>query len=498
MKKLILWFGISIGIVLLLIVIAGVVVMFVVDKEMIASQMESSLNRHVTIGDIDVGIFSALSGIEVKDVKISNYKTRKQLEALKDKPVKKRDLFVGLKAFSFKIRFLPLLSGNFVLNEFVLDEPIINIIKNRDGSFNFDDLTKPKSGEPEKEEKRTEGKAKTKTDEKGKKASDKPFTADDLPIEITIGKIGIEKGELKYLDRTLGQTFQVYNLTALIHSIDIDPKDLDNGNSVKLKVEMGVKTIGKMKSGSVKSFDIGFDINGNIIPFDIKSRKADPEIDLLMGLPYGTITGLQIFEKMKSVEALSKYCGKLDFLKKDIKWSNAFVKVWYKGGIVKFSESKINTDDYLLTFVGSTNVNSKAIAIDADMLLADKHQDSIRSGITKNVSKSIKGKMKKYVKPDQITSIAMKRIANEDGKVYLKYSIKGTLSKPDAKLVHPRLPSIKGLIKDSAGDVKDIAKEKVKEIGKKVAEKAVDKGKDKAKEEIEKKLDKKFKKQFKF
>ena len=106
MKRLLKWIGLIVGVVLLLIIIASVVIMLIVDKEFIVTQMESALNRHVTIEDIDVGIFSVVSGIDVKDIKISNFKTERQLSALKGKPVKPRDIFVGLKAFNFKISFL--------------------------------------------------------------------------------------------------------------------------------------------------------------------------------------------------------------------------------------------------------------------------------------------------------------------------------------------------------------------------------------------------------
>ena len=81
-----------------LVIIAGVVIMIVVDKQFVEDNMRKALNRHVTIESIDVGIFSVISGIEVNNVAISNYKNERQLELLKDKPVPSKDVFVGLKS----------------------------------------------------------------------------------------------------------------------------------------------------------------------------------------------------------------------------------------------------------------------------------------------------------------------------------------------------------------------------------------------------------------
>ena len=79
MKGLIKGLGILIVIVLLLLIIGGVVIMMVVDKEMVTDQLEGILNRQVRIGDVDIGILSAVSGIELKGLRISNFKNPEQL-----------------------------------------------------------------------------------------------------------------------------------------------------------------------------------------------------------------------------------------------------------------------------------------------------------------------------------------------------------------------------------------------------------------------------------
>ena len=144
MVKILKILGGIIGGIIVLLVIASVIIIMIVDKKMVEDQMKSALNRHVTIKNIDVGIFSILSGIEVEEVVISNFKSANQIKALEGKPVRVGDIFIGLKSFKFKVKFLPLLSNKFVLKELTLYEPKINIVKGVNGGYNFDDLTKAK------------------------------------------------------------------------------------------------------------------------------------------------------------------------------------------------------------------------------------------------------------------------------------------------------------------------------------------------------------------
>ncbi len=477
MKKILKWLGIVIGGLVLLVVIAGAVLIMIVDKEMIAAQMQKALNRQVTIGAIDVSIFSVLSGIEVKEVAVSNFKTPEELNALKGKPVAKSDLFAGMKSFNFKVRILPLISGKVELRELVLYEPVINVVRYKSGLFNFSDLVAPKKMTPqEKAElmKKQREEAKKKAAEAKKPV--KPFTADDLPVAVSIGKVGTQKGTLTFVDQGSKQTLQVYNLTALVYDISIDPKNLANANLAKLKVETGVRTVGKMTTGSVDSFDIGLSVNGTVKPFDLKSRLVNPEIAVKAGSPYGTMTGLQIFDKLNSVEKLQKYCGKFDFLKDKVKWKDGFLNLWYKGGVAKISDGRINAGDFLLKFGGTVNTSSKAVDMDMEMLVDQKHARSVRSGVEKNAGKALKtAKLDKYLKPDKVADAAMKPLLDKDGRIDLGYKVTGTMSKPKAALVKPKLPTIEEVVKDAAKDVGDIAKKKAEEAAK---DKAKDIGKD--------------------
>lgn len=461
MKGLFKWFGILLGVLVILIIAASVVVMLVVDKEMIASQMESVLHRHVTIDEIDIGLFSVVSGIEVAGVKVSNYKTADQLEALQGKPVAEGDLFAGLKRLSLKLRFLPLLSGSMQVGQFVLYEPVIHVVKYKNGTFNFSDLLQPEPDENKEEKKPSE-----------------PFSADDLPLSLTLGKVGLEQGTVTYLDRRVNQTVQIYDLTLLAHSAEIDPSNLEARNQVKIAFEMGIKPTERLKTAAVRSFDIGLAADGSVKPFDVKTRALDPEVTLEIGSPHGTLTGLKIFESIRSVKALEQYTGELAFLKDEVTWKEANAALWYKAGTAKISTGRITAEDYGLDFSGSTNIDTKAVDLDLGLELGEKTSKALRSSIEKNMQKELRGDVGKYVSAETLADMVMKRLTNEDGNVYLRYKVAGTTTSPKPTLVEPTLPPVQALLKEVVGDVADIAKEAAKKEGQKALDDATKQLKD--------------------
>src|SRR5512145_2352105 len=204
LKKLLITIGAIVAVIVVLVIAAGVIVYLKVDKTFISSQMSRALNRQVTIEKIEISIFSVLSGIEIKNVVISNFKTPQQLESLQGKPVAAGDVFTSMEAFRFKVKILPLLKREVELKELVLYSPVINLSRNKQGVMNIDDLVqskKPADKEGEKEPK--------------EKEPGRPLSADDLPVAIAIGEIGIKNGAINYDDGEYDQKIQIYKLTTL-------------------------------------------------------------------------------------------------------------------------------------------------------------------------------------------------------------------------------------------------------------------------------------------
>ena len=387
-------------------------------------------------------------------------------------------------SLNIKLSFPPLLQKRIVLNELMLYSPVINIVRYKSGAFNFSDLLVKKELTPEEKaelEKRMREEAAGPRDTK-------PLSADDIPVAVNAGSLGMQDGTINFNDRTSGQKLQIYKVTARIYDIIIDPADLEGANNVSVEFFAGIKTVGRQESGSVESFDIGLDLDGRVIPFDKKTRLLNPEIFIKAGSPYGKATGLQIFNEMMNLEQLAKYSGKLDFLGKEMDWKNGYVKIHYKNNVVTLEEGKIATKDYALAFRGKVNVVSMGLDLTSEMTLAEKNTAEVKSRAAKAAEKLITGKARDYVKADKVADIAVKPMLNDKGEIFLKYAVKGTASKPSVKLLEPQLGDFNDIVKKALKDAGGEALSQVKDAAKdKAAEKIGDKAKD-VKSKLKKKL----------
>jgi len=239
---------------------------------------------------------------------------------------------------------------------------------------------------------------------------------------------------------------------------------------------MGVKPVGRVKSGAVRSFDILLNAKGSMKPFDIKTRLLDPELNLNVGSPKGTMTGLRIFEAIQSERVLQPYTGKLSFLKDNVTWKDAEMDVWYKANIVKISGGKIATEDMVVHLSGTSNIKTKAVDLHVKMDLSEKDQKAIEEKVAKNIQREVRGDVAKYIPPEKLTQMVMKRMKDKDGKIYFAYDVGGTTRAPAVKLVHPNLPPFSELMKEVAGDASGIAKEALKKESQKAIKKGLDKG----------------------
>jgi len=455
MGKKISWaIGIFFAAILVIVLVAGIIVYITVDKKFVAAKLAQTLNRHVTIEAIDVSIFSVFSGIEVRKVVISNFKTPAEREKLEGKPVASEDTWVRLDAFRFKMAFIPLLKREFKLKELLLIRPAINLVKNRDGSTNISDLLLPAEG--------------TKLKEKKEEAPVKPIGADLIPGAISVGEIGLKDGTIDYYDARSGHHFRLYNLTFVLHDIQIDPADLKNKDVIHLSFSTGLKTVGSLKTGGIQSFNVVFDATGKVIPFDVTSRLLNPEVFLHVSLPEGEITGLQIFNAVSSLPVLGEYLGDyVSFLKGTQRWKGSHesaVDVRYKENRVELKNGRLTLAQAKVSFAGEMNTKTKTVDMDLGIYMNKEINEAVKGSLTKKIGAVInRPEVRKYVSADALAQVAMKPLLNKEGAIYFVAKVGGTTDKPAVKIVKPELKSLGEVVKEASSQVAlEAGKEAVK------------------------------------
>ncbi|MBU0481479.1 MAG: YdbH domain-containing protein [Proteobacteria bacterium] len=135
-------------------------------KAILIKPVEKALARNVEIGTIKVSIF--------KGINFTNL-------VIKDQ--NPEETFASIDSFNLHYELLPLLQGKLVIKSVQVNNPKLNIVKNKRGILNLANIGKPV---------------------KGQKVEDDPSQeyVDPLPLALTFESVSVSKGTLTFTDLT--------------------------------------------------------------------------------------------------------------------------------------------------------------------------------------------------------------------------------------------------------------------------------------------------------
>ena len=196
MKTLMKILAVVAAVAVILLVAATLLVKFAISPEQVKKHVlpmaSEQLHRDLSIEGVDISIWS---GIEFRKILL--------------KEPDGSAAFVSADRALLRYQLMPLFSGRLVIDEVVLDHPVINIIRKKDGTFNFSDLA---------------GAGKAKDDSAGKTAS--PGTADNKNsapdgLNLLVSTISISDGQLLFTDMAVdGNTPFKYRIENFNLAID--------------------------------------------------------------------------------------------------------------------------------------------------------------------------------------------------------------------------------------------------------------------------------------
>ena len=168
------------------------------NKGYLIEQAEGALGRKISVDQVQATIFSGIGA------RLTNF-------AMADDPTYASGDFVRAKDLQIIVKFLPLLRKSVQVKQVILHDPVIQIVRNRDGNFNFSTIGK---------------KAKAKKDEREKEER----APREEQSALLISLVDISNGNIRYLDKKNGTDMQA-------KQIDLKIEDFDFAKpfSVKLK-----------------------------------------------------------------------------------------------------------------------------------------------------------------------------------------------------------------------------------------------------------------------
>lgn len=195
------------------------------NKGVVISKIENSLDRKIEVGEIGVSIFGGLG------LSLDNFK-------VEDDPAFSDGNFVEASKLIVNVKFLPLLKSDFQIKKFTLDDPVINLIRNKNGTYNFSSLIK----ESKKE------------------------TNEDKETDYFIGIADISNGSLHYEDRKDNTKIQ-------ISQIDFSSEGIEKNKPVSFDLAMAVLSTGQ----NIK-------INGTVGPSGETAGFDSSPVDLTVNI----------------------------------------------------------------------------------------------------------------------------------------------------------------------------------------------------------------------
>jgi AsmA protein len=172
------------------------------NKEYLISQAEHALGREIEVGEVEATL---LNGIGVR---LGNF-------VMADDPVFSAEKFIRARDLQINLKFWPLLRKEFQVKRVILHDPVIRVIRNQAGVFNFSTIGKAKD--------------KKAAEKENKQRAPKQQTTPALLVSL----VDISGGDVRYVDRKDGSDLHV-------RQMDLKVEDLDFNRPVSVRLAAAV------------------------------------------------------------------------------------------------------------------------------------------------------------------------------------------------------------------------------------------------------------------
>lgn len=268
MKKVL----IAIGAVIAVLIIVAVAVPFLVPTDTWKGEIErrasAATGRTLTIaGPVRLSLLPAVA-VVANDVSFANA------------PGGQTPNMVTLDKLEVRVRVLPLISGNLVIDRFILDKPVIHLEVNRQGQPNWQFAGKESTPAPQQPQ------------------SQQPSQGGGAPLSgVQLGDVRISNGLVTYADARSGAHYEASDIDASLALQNLDnPFKADGSlvwNNEKIALKGEVAKPSALTSGQTTKVDLNIDSKPVRFAFNGEAAGSSPaKLDGTITLDVPSVRGL--------------------------------------------------------------------------------------------------------------------------------------------------------------------------------------------------------------
>ena len=302
--------------------LAGAIVLpFIIDlnkyKGKIIDIAKPHLARDLDFGNIELTILKGL-GAEIQGLHIA------------ENPEFGKGDFLNLEHVRIKIKLFPLLKKQIQVKELILDKPVVRLIKNAEGKYNFEDLT----GSPADEQDDTGGTKKKDGETEKRDDKTKGKNGNALFAGLMVSKFTLNQGKIDFVDEFTRQGTAVTNTIDLL---DIQCTDVSLNNPIHISMAARVPEGTKqnlMIKGTMGPLGNASDMKRLLMDITLRAESLNPDFIMAFypsikeilptDVSFSGLLGMEMI--MKGTIANLQAQGNLEMKDLDIRYGETFHK----------------------------------------------------------------------------------------------------------------------------------------------------------------------------
>ncbi|MCR4291536.1 MAG: AsmA family protein [Candidatus Kuenenia sp.] len=255
MRKIIIILS-SVFVFLLITVIAAP---FVIDlnkyKDRIITLAKPYLNREFDFADVKLTLISGL-GVEINGLRIA------------DNPEFGSEDFLSLQSLRIKVALFPLLKKKVQIKKLIMDEPVVRLVRNSNGEFNFSDMASD-AEEDEKPQAKDE-----KRKEKKPGSEKKPDSEHNIFLAgLMVSQCALHSGQIHFLDNFVPEA----PVTMVFDSLNIELKNVSLYKPIRIYVSAGLQGMAEQNlliKGMVGPVGENMDLAGLVMDIHVSVQNV--------------------------------------------------------------------------------------------------------------------------------------------------------------------------------------------------------------------------------